>query len=232
MNATYLGHASLDLTYAGKRIFVDPWLKQNPRCPEDRKTIEAADLILITHGHFDHWEPDLPSIIRRTQARFCMPPALGIYMGTSQGLQAEELNLGGTIDVDGIQVTAIRAEHHAHFAPADEMVGDGYPHEPFGYVLRAEGEPTVLISADTGPLPHFAMYGELYRPEIAFLPIGSRYTMGPEEAAWCAKQLRVKRVVPIHYGTFDALPGTAEAFAAALEGSGIEVVTVSPGQTI
>jgi len=100
-----------------------------------------------------------------------------------------------------------------------------------GFVVRAPESPTIYYAGDTALFGDMKLIGELYRPDIAFLPIGDRYTMGPDTAALAARWLGVRQVVPMHWGTFPALTGTPAELTAHLAGSGIEVLALTPGET-
>jgi L-ascorbate metabolism protein UlaG (beta-lactamase superfamily) len=121
-----------------------------------------------------------------------------------------------------------------HATHSGSIVDDGrivYLGGAAGYVLRAPGMPTIYFAGDTGLFGDMKIIGEIYNPEIAFLPIGDHYTMGPDTAAIAAHWLGVKQVVPMHWGTFPLLTGTADALEQALDRSGIEVLKLNPGET-
>jgi L-ascorbate metabolism protein UlaG (beta-lactamase superfamily) len=228
LSITWLGHGTfLLVSPGGKRILVDPWLEGNPSCPAKYKKIEAADLILITHGHFDHVSDAVP-VARATGA-----VVVGIFELCAwlerKGLQnLSPMNRGGTQEVAGIKVTMVPAVHSSAFIEDGQTV---YLGEPSGYVLRFENGRTVYFAGDTALFGDMRLIKDLYAPEIAFLPIGDHFTMGPEAAARAAEMLGVRQVVPMHYGTFPILTGTPARLRELVEPLGIDVLELKPGET-
>jgi L-ascorbate metabolism protein UlaG (beta-lactamase superfamily) len=129
--------------------------------------------------------------------------------------------------VQGLQVTMTDA---VHSSSVDEN-GLVYLGEAAGYVVRLEDSRTIYFAGDTALFGDMKLIGELYHPEIAFLPIGDRFTMGPETAAMAARWLGVTLVVPMHWGTFPLLTGTPQRLKQHLEGSGVQVLELAPGET-
>jgi L-ascorbate metabolism protein UlaG (beta-lactamase superfamily) len=230
LSITWLGHASLLLGLPnGKRVVIDPWLT-NPNCPSTfakPEALQPVDLILCTHGHSDHLS-DVASVARLTGAPVVCVFEVGLYL-TEKGLQnVRDMGVGGTQVVSGIRVTMTQAVHSSSVVDDGRMV---YLGSDAGFVLRADGMPTVYIAGDTGLFGDMKIIGEIYRPQIAFLPIGDLYTMGPDTAAIAAEWLGVRQVVPIHWGTFPALTGTPAALKALLAPKHIDVLELTPGQT-
>ncbi len=228
LQISWLGHGTFVLTSpGGVRILVDPWLTDNPACPEAFKDIPAVDVILVTHGHSDH----IGDLVRA--ARTTTAPVVGIVelcrWLEAKGIQdVRPMNKGGTQDVRGIGVTMVEAQH------SSSTVEDGrtvYLGDPAGYVLRFEDGLVVYFAGDTGLFGDMRLIGETYQPVIGFLPIGDRFTMGPETAARACSLLGIRQVVPMHYGTFPALTGTVERFRELVEPTGVEVLELAPGQT-
>ncbi len=228
---TWLGHSTFLLTLpSGQRILTDPWLG-NPRCPEDLARPESlgrVDVILVSHGHDDH-AADVMPVARATGAAVVCLEELNQYF-TAKGLRnVRGMNIGGTQEIDGIRVTMTTAAHSGSLPATDGGViylGGGS-----GFIIRASETPTMYFAGDTGLFGDMRMIGEVYRPEIAFLPIGDRYTMGPETAAIAAGWLGVRQVVPMHWGTFPVLTGTPSALRTHLGSSNIEVLELIPGGT-
>jgi L-ascorbate metabolism protein UlaG (beta-lactamase superfamily) len=223
---TWLGHSSFVVKTPGdKTLLFDPWYTGNPSFPAHARP-SKADLILVSHGHSDHIT-DAAAMAKTTGAT-----VVGIWEVTSwlgaKGVQhLEPMNKGGTISVKGLRVTMTEAIHSSSF---DEN-GIVYLGEPAGFVIRLENEQTLFFAGDTALFTDMKLIGELYKPDIAFLPIGDRFTMGPDTAALAAKWLGVKQVVPMHWGTFPLLTGTPEQLKAHLQGSNIEVLELKPGET-
>jgi L-ascorbate metabolism protein UlaG (beta-lactamase superfamily) len=224
MELTWLGHASFRLDAGGKRIYVDPFLNGNPKCPEGEQTPERADIVALTHGHGDH-VGDTAAIAKQHGATVIAPVELADRLG-SQGVEnVKDPNKGGTVEIDGVRFTMTHAQHSS-------SDNDGnYTGEPCGIVVRAEGK-TIYFAGDTNVFGDMeTVIGRLYKPDVAVLPIGDHYTMGPEEAALAVELLGVKRVVPCHWGTFPALTGTPDALQE-LVGDGVTVEKLEPGDTV
>ena len=196
---TWLGHSTfLVETPSGKRVLIDPWLQDNPSCPEDLKGIDSIDLILVTHGHFDHIG-DVVSVAGKTGATVICNIEIGHWL-EKQGVEnIRAMNKGGTQEAAGLQVTMTDAHHSSGILDGECYVYGG---EAAGFVVEAENEFRFYFAGDTCVFGDMRLIGELYEPELAFLPIGDYFTMGPREAAKAAHLLGVKIVVPMHYGTF------------------------------
>jgi L-ascorbate metabolism protein UlaG (beta-lactamase superfamily) len=225
---TWLGHSTFLLdTPGGRRVLVDPWLTTNPACPERLKKPPRADLILVTHGHRDHIE-DLVACARVSNA-----PVVAIYEVCDwlerKGIRDTlPMNKGGSLQAAGLVVTMTDARHSSGFLDGGRMV---YMGEPCGYVIRLEDQRTIYFAGDTSLFGDMQLIGEMYRPDIAFLPIGDRFTMGPEAAARACRLLGVRQVVPMHWGTFPILTGTPHALEALVEPLGVQVLELQPGET-
>lgn len=224
---TWLGHGTWKVRTAnGKDLLIDAWVQSNPMTPEHLKTVERLDLMLLTHGHFDHVS-DAVGIATATNCKVLGPLEVVGWLG-NQGANADNLigfNKGGTVEVDGIAFTMVHAEHTS-------STPDGaYAGEPVGYVIEFENGFKVYFSGDTDVFGDMALIQELEQPEVAFLSIGDFYTMGPRRAAKAVELLGVRTVVPMHYGTFPVLTGTP-AQLAELAGPGVTVIDIKPGDQI
>ena len=226
---TWLGHASFRLdSPGGKRIYVDPWL-ENPKCPDGEKSPGQVDLIALTHGHDDH----LGQTVELAQRFGCPVVALVELRGwlSGQGLpedSTEAGNKGGTIEKEGIKVTFTDARHSSSTFVDGEPV---YLGEPAGLVIELEDGKKVYFAGDTCVFGDMELIGRIYQPDLAVLPIGDHYTMGPKEAAVALELLGAGRCVPCHYGTFPLLTGTPEACREALT-TNCEILALSPGETL
>jgi L-ascorbate metabolism protein UlaG (beta-lactamase superfamily) len=227
---TWLGHAAFRITTAtGKVILIDPWIQSNPACPENLKKIERADTMLITHGHFDHIA-DAVDLARRLD-----PQVVGIFETCawleSKGVKnTAAMNKGGTQKVGEIEVTMVNAVHSCGIQDGDQIIYGG---EACGYVVRLPGGLTIYHAGDTAVFGDMKLIGELYSPEIAMLPIGDHFTMGPREAALAIRLLGVKHVIPMHFGTFPVLTGNPEALRkAASDIPSLEIHGLRPGESL
>jgi L-ascorbate metabolism protein UlaG (beta-lactamase superfamily) len=227
---TWLGHSTFLIALPnGKRIVIDPWLG-NPKCPPEfakPESLKPVDLILVSHGHSDHIG-DAAALSRATHAPVVCQFEAGHYL-TDKGLKnVKDMGIGGTQEVAGVRITMTQAVH------SSSMIDDGrivYLGTAAGFILRAPETPTMYFAGDTGLFGDMKMIGEVYRPEIAFLPIGDHYTMGPDTAAIAAEWLGVRQVVPMHWGTFSVLTGTPAELKKLLAPKGIEVLELKPGET-
>jgi L-ascorbate metabolism protein UlaG (beta-lactamase superfamily) len=228
---TWLGHAAFRMdTEAGTRLYVDPFLHGNPKCPDAEREPERCDLVVLTHGHGDH-VGDAVAIAKRFECPVVAPVELRDWLSTSEGLpedNGQSPNKGGTVAFAGVRLTLTDANHSSSTWHDGAIL---YTGEPTGVVIRREGAPTVYIAGDTNVFGDMALIRRLYAPAVAVLPIGDHFTMGPEEAAVAAELVGASRVVPSHYGTFPLLTGTPDALRPLLP-AGVELLAPAPGETL
>lgn len=226
---TWLGHATVrvDLPH-GEVMLIDPWLTGNPSCPPAARRFERLDLVLVTHAHADHMT-DAAALAQQHGALVISNFDLCQYLETQGAKRTSGMNLGGTQEALGLRISMVRADHSSGFFHAGLPVYGGLA---AGFVVRGEGV-SFYHAGDTALFSDMRLIGELYRPQIAFLPIGDHFTMDPEQAAWACELLGVRRVVPIHWGTFPLLQGTPEALGRQLAARGLdtEVVALEPGES-
>lgn len=224
---TWLGHATFRIeTPGGKTVLVDPWVMGNPKCPDNEKQVKKVDVMVCTHGHFDHIG-DAVEIARRHN-----PKVVGIFelcgwMEKKGAKQIAPMNKGGTQTVDDIRVTMVHADHSCGIQDGDQIVYGG---EACGYVIEFQNGLKIYHAGDTAVFGDMQIIHELYAPDIALLPIGDHFVMSPREAAYACKLLKPKAVVPIHWGTFPLLTGTPAQFRQLAKD--VEVVEMKPGQTL
>lgn len=227
---TFLGHAAFKLTSPqGVTILIDPFLRNNPKTPAELKEVEKADLILVTHGHGDHLG-DTVAIAQKTNAQVVAIAELAGYV-TKKGVKtAVRMNKGGSFTAKGIRITMVNAQHSSSVAEGEQII---YAGEPVGFIIRFENGFTVYHAGDTAVFSDMKIISDLYKPNLALLPIGSTFTMDPSEAAYACRLLRPQFVVPMHYGTWPLLTGTVEEFAKLMKDqSEVKVMIMAPGQTI
>ena len=225
---TWYGHSTFVITTpGGKRIVTDPWLEHNPMCPAGMKKITAADLVLVSHGHSDH-TGDVAAVSRATSAPVVAVYELALWL-ERKGLQKiQGMGIGGTVSVAGLEVTMVPAIHTSSVVENDTNV---YLGQAAGFVVRMEDGQALYFAGDTALFGDMRLIAEMHAPQIAFLPIGDHFTMGPEAAALAARMLAVRQVVPMHYGTFPVLTGTPERLKRLVDPLGIDVLVLKPGET-
>ena len=227
---TWLGHATFLLQSPGGKS--DPVRSMGDRAtrsrvPESAKKLGALDLILITHGHSDH-TADAVSVGRSSGAQVVAPFELAVWLG-KKGLQkVTGMNPGGTLNALGLSITMVPAVHSSSIEEDGKII---YLGVATGYIVKFEDGLTIYFAGDTDVFGDMRLIGEIYRPTIAFLPIGDLYTMGPQQAAKACELLGVKQVVPMHYGTFPALTGTPAKLRELVEPKGVQVLELAPGET-
>jgi L-ascorbate metabolism protein UlaG (beta-lactamase superfamily) len=211
----FLGHATFKvITPEGKIIIIDPWLIDNPFIPEHCKQQDKIDLMLITHGHDDHLDVQITSIIEKTKPTIVANPICRWYL-LEKGIDNklfEPMNIGGTISSKDVKITMVNALHLAHINEVEDKAI--FPHSTVGFIIELSDGIKIYFAGDTGIFSDMLLIGDIYKPTIAVLPIGDRYTMGPLEASHAIKLLNVKQVIPFHYGTYPSLTGTPEALKA------------------
>jgi L-ascorbate metabolism protein UlaG (beta-lactamase superfamily) len=229
---TWLGHSAFRLTSpSGKTLLVDPWLRENPRCPEELRSPVGVDAILVTHGHQDH----VADAVRlgRESVPVVANFELATWLGRKGCAKALPMNKGGSLDVLGVRVTMVHAVHSCGVQEDDGTIS--YAGEACGFVIQFGNGFRVYHAGDTAVFSDMKLVGELYKPDVCLLPIGDTFTMGPFEAAHAVRLLGAKRVIPMHYGTFPELTGTPHAFRSQLDELGLErvqVIELAPGQVL
>ena len=203
VHATWLGHSTFTIeTPEGKTLLIDPWVKSNPACPEKLKELGKIDVLLCTHGHFDHIG-DAVGICKEQN-----PTVVGIFelcawLNKKGAKQISPMNKGGSQTVENVRITMIHADHSCGIQEDDGSII--YGGEPCGFVLEFSNGQKIYHAGDTALFGDMALVRELYAPEIVMLPIGDHFTMGPREAEYACRLLKPKVLVPMHFGTFPAV---------------------------
>ncbi len=225
---TFYGHSAFKITTdRGLKIWIDPWL-DNPQA-SGVEIDRDADLLLVTHAHGDH----LGNCIEMATSASCEVVSIHEIQQylLSKGLpNVTGMNIGGTYVTKGVAVTMTPAVHSSSIQEGHELVYGG---EAAGFVVTLPGGKSLYHAGDTAIFSGMSLIGEIYSPDVALLPIGSHYVMGPREAAHACRLLGCKRVIPMHYGSFPVLTGTPEDFVREIEGLGlsVEVEVLQPGES-
>jgi L-ascorbate metabolism protein UlaG (beta-lactamase superfamily) len=228
---TYFGHSTFGLeTPSGQFALIDPWVHTNPRCPENLKKLARLDAIFLTHGHSDHLG-DLLALAKEYKPKVVATFETYLWLESKRtGAQALPGNKGGSQKVGDFDITMTNAFHSNSIEDAGERL---YAGEAGGYIVRLPGGVTLYHAGDTAIFGDMKLIGEIYKPDIACLPIGDIFTMGPREASFAIRLLGVKHVIPMHYATFPMLTGTPEQLTSETNDiAGLEIHALHPGESL
>jgi len=240
----WLGHGSFKfVSPQGKVILLDPWISTNPTAPtryRDGKGFGHVDLMVFTHGHVDHFMlPDVKKLVGLYDPDIIAPWELDFFIKSeipqAKCMTFQLANIGATFDYHGIAISMVNAVHSSGAQLTGFSGTNRYMGRPVGYVFSFENGTTIYHSGDTALMADMRLViGDYYKPDIAILPIGNVFTMGPKEAAYACKMIRPSIVIPEHYGTFPALEQTADRFVEALARIRPETraVVLQPGQPV
>jgi len=224
----WLGHATVLVeTAKGTKILIDPFIAHNPKYPKGFALPSKIDYILLTHGHGDHISDAVP-VASAHDATVVAIYELAAYVAGKGVARTIGMNLGGTVQLDDVAATMVEAKHSAG---AEDEAGTHYVGVAAGYVLTIADGPVLYHAGDTAVFGDMNLIRELYKPEVAMLPIGGHFTMGPKEAALATRFLAPRLVLPLHFGTFPPLTGTPEELAALVSESA-QVVPWKPGESV
>jgi L-ascorbate metabolism protein UlaG (beta-lactamase superfamily) len=225
---TWLGHATvLVQTPKGTNILIDPFITHNPKYPKGFVLPEKIQYILLTHGHDDHIADVVP-VAKKHGSTVVAVYELAAWVAAKGVAHTIGMNLGGTVQLDDVAATMVEAKHSS--GVQDER-GSHYLGVAGGFVLTVADGPVLYHAGDTAVFGDMKLIGELYHPQVAMLPIGGHYTMGPKEAALAVRLLGAETILPIHFGTMTQLTGTPAALAALVD-SNVKIVSWAPGESV
>lgn len=227
MKVEYHGHSCVQLTSRGKSVIIDPFITNNPAASVLMESIKA-DFVLLTHAHDDHTE-DAITIAKNNNATLIAIHELAMYMSW-QGVRVRDMNIGGTISLGFAEVQMVPALHSSSIVIHDKQQ-IVYAGMPAGFILRWDGF-TILHAGDTCLFSDMKLIGQKNSIDLAFLPIGNVYTMGPEDAAEAAEWLNAKLVIPVHYNTFKSIRQDEANFVQLLAGRSIQGMPLQPGESM
>lgn len=220
-----LGHSTCQITTArGIKILVDPWVTGNPVCSTKKEDVKP-DIILVTHDHIDHIGTDIPYFVQESGsmviAHYDLVPKL-----IEAGVDAKHIitdgmgmNIGGQVEVKGVKVLMTEAAHSANSV---------------GYIITLEDGTTIYHAGDTGLFGGMELLGKLYSIDLALIPIGNVFTMGPRQAAYSLTLLKPKQAIPIHYGSFKILEKDPAEFIKLSKEKApyVKITVLNPGEGI
>lgn len=227
MKIRWFGHSAFEITSdENLKILIDPFISNNPVCPVTVEEVNA-DIICVTHGHADHFG-DTMEIANRTGAIIVSNHEHSVYLA-KQGFETMGMNIGGTIKVHNIKINMVNSTHSSDMDFVEEIGAGG---SSCGYIIQMENGRKIYHSGDTGLFGDMkTVIGDIYKPDIALLPIGDRYTMGPFEASIAAEWINPEILIPMHYNTFPVIEQEVEKFAQRVElKNKMKVVILEPGQ--
>jgi L-ascorbate metabolism protein UlaG (beta-lactamase superfamily) len=225
---TWLGHATvLVQTAQGTNILIDPFIAQNPKYPTGFVLPEKIQYVLATHGHGDHISDVVP-VASRHDSTVVAIYELADYFAGKGVARTIGMGIGGTVQLNEVAATMVAAVHSSSI---DDERGSHYAGIAAGFVLTIAAGPVLYHAGDTAVFGDMKLIYELYQPEVAMLPIGGHFTMGPKEAALAVRLLEPKIVLPLHFGTYPPLQGTPEQLATLVD-AGVQVARLTPGESV
>ncbi len=226
----YLGHATfLITTPGGKKLLIDPWVQNNPACPEQDKAIDSLDTVLITHAHFDHIQ-DVLELAKTHKPQIGCIYEIAHWLERKGIQNTNAMNKGGSQQINDVRVTMVDARHSCGILEDDGSIS--YGGEAAGYVVEFENGFRIYHAGDTCVFSDMMIILELYEPELILLPIGDLFTMSPKEAAYACRLMNAKKVLAMHYATFPLLTGTPQELRELTSELGTEIIELRPGESL
>lgn len=219
MKVTYHGHSVVKIETAGKTILIDPFINGNG-LTDLQVADQKPDVIILSHGHNDH-VGDTVEIAKANDSLIIAADELCTFLSW-QGLKTHPLHIGGSAQFDFGKVKLTQAFHGSSYTTADNQIV--YTGMPAGILLFIEGT-TIYHAGDTALFSDMKLIGERHPIDVAFLPIGDNFTMGPEDAATAVEFLKPKTVVPIHYNTFPYIKQNPQDFVDLVHSAEVKVLS-------
>ena len=228
MRVIWFGHSAFRLEFGPHVVLLDPFLTGNPSFPGDRAAaIRGCTHVVLTHGHADH-VGDTVAIAGETGAKVVANYDLCMWLADKGVAKIDPMNTGGTTEQGGFTVTLTKADHSSSAQEDGRHIPLGLPN---GVIVKAPDQKTLWHLGDTDIYSDMALFAEIHKPQVAIVPIGDRFTMGPETAALAVSRfLKPEVAIPCHYATFGLLAPNADGFVAALKGSPTKVLVPKPGE--
>jgi L-ascorbate metabolism protein UlaG (beta-lactamase superfamily) len=224
MKLSYHGHSVVKIESAGKIIMIDPFITGNPSTDLHADDVKV-DVILLTHGHNDH-VGDTVQLAKRNHALVIAPFELADYIGW-QGVNVHPMHIGGSYQFEFGKVKYTQAFHGSSYTIEEtkEIIYTGMP----GGILFTAEDKTIFHAGDTALFSDMKLIGERNQIDVAFLPIGDNFTMGPEDALTAAEWIGSKVTIPIHYNTFPVIEQDPHAFVSKLNTGVGKVLSAGEG---
>jgi L-ascorbate metabolism protein UlaG (beta-lactamase superfamily) len=226
----YLGHSTFVFTSpGGQKLLIDPWVENNPACPQADKALDRLDTMLITHGHPDHMQ-DAVALAKRFQPQIACNFEISLWLGSKGVQNVTGMNKGGSVKLNDVQATMVNAHHSSGIIEDDGSIV--YAGEPAGFIVEFENSVKIYHAGDTCVFGDMRIIAELYAPDVLLLPIGDLFTMDPREAAYACRLMSAKKVIPMHYGTFPVLTGTPQQLKDLTKELGTQIIEMKPGDSL